>query len=179
MQGHAKITGSTSTNQGAAIWVDGGFGTATVRMSGNAEISNNHSTSSDGGGAVIINQGGSFYMSDYAKITGNSVYTDNSSNDLIMGGGVLIKGGSLEMSGNSSIDSNHANYTGGATINAYGGGVALMSGVLRIDNRARISANGVNNSGGGAAAYPNVYNVPFGVGYLGTFTTGGSPDVPY
>jgi hypothetical protein len=111
----------------------------TFRMEGNARVTENNNTSSNGGG-VFVN-GGTFIMQDSATITRNT----NNSGSYGGGGGVYVENGTFTMQDSASITDN--------TINSGmwrgGGGVSVKNGTFTMRGDATISRNTVNTRGSG------------------------------
>jgi hypothetical protein len=130
LQGDAKITGNTNTNQiiaglaGSGVYALGDdVRRVTITLSGNAEISGNTQMSDESAGSGV-------YLSDYADLTmsGSARITNNtakSTNFSTYGGGVCIAGRSTFTMEGGEISGNTASST---TRFASGGGVYVGSG---------------------------------------------------
>jgi uncharacterized repeat protein (TIGR02543 family) len=140
-----KISGNSSSNNGAGVYINNG----TFTMNG-GEISGNSSsgsTANSGGGGVYVNSG-TFVMN------GGEISSNTSSSGIAAysgGGGVYVASGTFtmndgEISGNTSFGS------GGNNNNTGGGGVFIYNGIF-IMYAGKISGNttsgGYYGNGGG------------------------------
>jgi hypothetical protein len=147
MEGSAKVTGNYADSYGGGVWI--GY-EGELRMSGDAEVSYNHSTG-EGAGCYIYSGSSdavSVIMSDNAKVVFNSVTGD-------FGGGfnfydAVENNVTMEMHNNALIADN-------ASTDSYGGGIYSEDGGFKLlmDGNALITRNqagATTDPGGGVYA---------------------------
>ena len=174
-----KIFGNTIVGNGGGVYVDGSGSTFT--MNGTAEIIGNEanidsSNAGGRGGGVYVFNGGSFEMSETAKITNNgasngggvglyysSKFTMSNTakitdNNASYGGGVFIRNSMFAMSGTAEISGNKAT--------SDSGGVRVLNGSFTMSDNAKITGNTAADTGGGVS-----------VGTNGKFNVSGAPSI--
>jgi hypothetical protein len=134
MDGHLTLQGRSNNNV-SLVRVNS---TGALEMKGNSKITGNtvYFESSDSYGGGVYVDSGSFTMSGYATVSGNTTYSS--------GGGVYVENGSFDMSGYATVSGNTAYSFTTTTFDSrfsYGGGVYVFDGTFTMSGNTAVSGN--------------------------------------
>ena len=137
IQNHIHSTAAPNVNIGRGIFVANNANL----VIGNAEMFNNHTNDTPGGGAILTDGAGTFTIAG-GSIEGNrTVGTD-------LHGGAINTGRALVLGSGVQINNNHASFTG-----AGGRGGAIHTTANLTINGATIDGNSSHGNGGGVAMH--------------------------
>ena len=148
MKGGTIANNTAKSGFGGGLYVDGNNNNAVdIRLSDNAEISNN--TATNGGGVFMKGSGTKITLSGTAKISNNKA-VEGSVGTLGTGhgGGVHVDDGTFSISDSVIITNNEAEKDGGG-VYVHFGGTFEMSGGTISGNTAKGTGSGSNTGNGG------------------------------